>query len=258
MLRGVRRSAGQRDHPFDRDAQPLRHRALHRGAPQLRAEDLDADLVEPRADGSSLTRRDRPRRRPTACPGGAGCGAPARTGSRPGSPSGWTLPEIVGRLLAARGIGIDAAADFLEPTLRALLPDPSLLIDMDVAADRLADAVRRGRDGRGVRRLRRRRRVQRGADGRVPARPGLPRASPRAGPDQGGLRAERAGAGGAGCARGARLIVCVDCGTAAADGAGRGGRSGGRDRAGPPQGGGAAAADPGDGQSEPAGLTAPA
>jgi single-stranded-DNA-specific exonuclease len=54
------------------------------------------------------------------------------------------LPEIVSRLLAARGIGIDDAADFLEPTLRVLLPDPSAMTDMDVAADRLADAIRRG------------------------------------------------------------------------------------------------------------------
>jgi single-stranded-DNA-specific exonuclease len=54
------------------------------------------------------------------------------------------LPEIVSRLLSARGIGIDAAATFLEPTLRALLPDPSAMADMDIAADRLADAVRRG------------------------------------------------------------------------------------------------------------------
>ncbi len=51
------------------------------------------------------------------------------------------VPDIVGRLLAARGVGIDGAAVFLEPTLRALLPDPSLLIDMDTAAERLADAV---------------------------------------------------------------------------------------------------------------------
>jgi single-stranded-DNA-specific exonuclease len=51
------------------------------------------------------------------------------------------VPEIVGRLLAARGIGIEAAAAFLEPTLRVLLPDPSLLTDMDAAAERLADAV---------------------------------------------------------------------------------------------------------------------
>ena len=34
-------------------------------------------------------------------------------------------PELVGRLLAARGIGPDTAADFLTPKLRALLPDPA-------------------------------------------------------------------------------------------------------------------------------------
>ncbi|MBR0671113.1 single-stranded-DNA-specific exonuclease RecJ [Neoroseomonas soli] len=54
------------------------------------------------------------------------------------------LPEMVGRLLAARGIGLDHAADFLEPTLRVLMPDPSALADMDAAADRLAAAVRSG------------------------------------------------------------------------------------------------------------------
>jgi single-stranded-DNA-specific exonuclease len=54
------------------------------------------------------------------------------------------VPDIVGRLLAARGVGIEGAPNFLDPTLRALLPDPSLLIDMEVAAERLADAVRRG------------------------------------------------------------------------------------------------------------------
>lgn len=52
------------------------------------------------------------------------------------------VPEIVGRLLAARGIGVEAATHFLEPTLRALLPDPSILMDMDTAAERLAQAVR--------------------------------------------------------------------------------------------------------------------
>jgi len=54
------------------------------------------------------------------------------------------LPDIVGRLLASRGIEIETAASFLEPTLRALLPDPSTLIDMDAAAERLADAAMRG------------------------------------------------------------------------------------------------------------------
>ena len=54
------------------------------------------------------------------------------------------VPEILGRMLAMRGVGVEAAADFLTPTLRALLPDPSVLIDMDVAAERLTDAVRNG------------------------------------------------------------------------------------------------------------------
>jgi single-stranded-DNA-specific exonuclease len=54
------------------------------------------------------------------------------------------VPELVGRVLAARGVGLDDAADFLAPTLRALLPDPSTLADMDAAAARLADAVRAG------------------------------------------------------------------------------------------------------------------
>ncbi|HUB49034.1 MAG TPA: single-stranded-DNA-specific exonuclease RecJ [Acetobacteraceae bacterium] len=53
------------------------------------------------------------------------------------------VPEIIGRLLAARGIGIEGAGDFLDPTLRALLPDPSLLADMDAAAERLASAAMR-------------------------------------------------------------------------------------------------------------------
>jgi single-stranded-DNA-specific exonuclease len=51
------------------------------------------------------------------------------------------VPEIVGRIMAARGISPDDAADFLNPTLRALLPDPALMADMQHAADRLAAAI---------------------------------------------------------------------------------------------------------------------
>ncbi len=51
------------------------------------------------------------------------------------------LPEIVGRVLAAREVGVDDAADFLSPTLRALLPDPATMIDMDAASHRLARAI---------------------------------------------------------------------------------------------------------------------
>lgn len=54
------------------------------------------------------------------------------------------LSEIVSRLLAVRNVGIDEANHFLQPTLRELLPDPSLLTAMDEAADRLAAAVMRG------------------------------------------------------------------------------------------------------------------
>ncbi|WP_395672686.1 single-stranded-DNA-specific exonuclease RecJ [Inquilinus sp.] len=54
------------------------------------------------------------------------------------------LPEIVARVLAARGIGLDDAPAFLNPTLRALLPDPSVLRDMDRAAERIARAVTGG------------------------------------------------------------------------------------------------------------------
>lgn len=51
------------------------------------------------------------------------------------------LPELMGRILAARGIGLDAVPGFLDPTLKSLMPDPSVLRDMDKAAARLADAI---------------------------------------------------------------------------------------------------------------------
>lgn len=51
------------------------------------------------------------------------------------------LPEIVGRVLAGRGVGLDDADDFLNPSLRVALPDPSHLRDMDRAVDRLAAAI---------------------------------------------------------------------------------------------------------------------
>ena len=54
------------------------------------------------------------------------------------------VPEVVGRVLAARGVGVDDAEDFLDPTLRRALPDPSHLKDMDAGADRLAGAVMQG------------------------------------------------------------------------------------------------------------------
>jgi single-stranded-DNA-specific exonuclease len=54
------------------------------------------------------------------------------------------LPDIVARSLSARGIGLQEAASFLEPRLRDLMPDPSRFRDMDKAASRFAEAVKRG------------------------------------------------------------------------------------------------------------------
>ena len=51
------------------------------------------------------------------------------------------LPEIVARVLAGRGVAVDAAPSFLDPSLRELLPDPDLVTDMAAAAERLAAAV---------------------------------------------------------------------------------------------------------------------
>ena len=55
------------------------------------------------------------------------------------------LSEPLARALAARGVGEDQAADYLNPTLKALCPDPSSFLDMDRAAEILIDAVMRDR-----------------------------------------------------------------------------------------------------------------
>ena len=51
------------------------------------------------------------------------------------------MPEILGRVLAARGIDAESAERFLAPTLREQLPDPSSFKDMDAAVARLVRAV---------------------------------------------------------------------------------------------------------------------
>src|SRR5262245_38091011 len=55
------------------------------------------------------------------------------------------LPEIAARLMAARGVTVEGAKDFLEPTLRRLFPDPSSFADMDKAARVIEDAIVNGR-----------------------------------------------------------------------------------------------------------------
>jgi len=51
------------------------------------------------------------------------------------------LPEILARIIASRGIALDEVENFLDPSIRRMMPDPSILTDMDKAAERLADAV---------------------------------------------------------------------------------------------------------------------
>nr|WP_305123371.1 single-stranded-DNA-specific exonuclease RecJ [Roseomonas sp. GC11] len=124
------------------------------------------------------------------------------------------MPELLGQLLAARGVGVEQAALFLEPTLRALLPDPSVMLDMDRAAERLARAVQAGEsvavfgdydvDGAcsGALMLRFLR------DLGCPVRHYVPdRLKEGYGPNAAAIATL--------CAGGATLIVCVDCGIAA-------------------------------------------
>ena len=51
------------------------------------------------------------------------------------------LPEVLARLLAARGIEADDVDGFLEPRVKHLMPDPLKMVDMASAVRRIADAV---------------------------------------------------------------------------------------------------------------------
>jgi single-stranded-DNA-specific exonuclease len=54
------------------------------------------------------------------------------------------LPEMLARVLAGREVEIDAVGEFLDPTIRKLMPDPFTVTQMEVAAKRIADAAVRG------------------------------------------------------------------------------------------------------------------
>ncbi len=55
-----------------------------------------------------------------------------------------TPDDLVTQLLLARGVARDDLERHRTPTLRGFMPDPSIFRDMDVAAERLADAVQSG------------------------------------------------------------------------------------------------------------------
>ncbi|MCP5367421.1 MAG: single-stranded-DNA-specific exonuclease RecJ [Hyphomicrobiales bacterium] len=126
------------------------------------------------------------------------------------------LPEVVGRVLCARGVGLEQADSFLDPTLRDLLPDPSAFRDMDLAAERLAGAIMQGEqvcvfgdyDVDGATSSALVRRFVEAAGGRC--RIYIPdRLSEGYGPNAPALARL--------AAEGASVVVTVDCGTAAHD-----------------------------------------
>ena len=54
------------------------------------------------------------------------------------------IPELLARILAGRNVEADAVDAFLDPTIKRSMPDPNVLTAMPEAAARIADAVMRG------------------------------------------------------------------------------------------------------------------
>src|SRR3972149_1977060 len=88
--------------------------------------------------------------RSPAAAGASALTAPARAPGRPPPSAALAIaqrhrvPDLVARVLAGRGVAPDDVTTFLDPTLKSLLPDPSVLTDMDKAAARIADAIGAG------------------------------------------------------------------------------------------------------------------
>ena len=126
------------------------------------------------------------------------------------------LPELLARILAGRNVEADAVDAFLDPTIKQSMPDPLGLTAMKEAAERIADAVTRGEcvaifgdydvDGATSAALLTRYLRQCGIDPIIH----IPdRLFEGYGPNVEAVRAL--------AERGAKLLVCVDCGTAAAE-----------------------------------------
>ena len=81
-------------------------------------------------------------RRPAAL-GATGSTSAARRG-RWRSRSAMSCPELLARILAGRNVEADAVDAFLDPTIKRSMPDPNVLTAMPEAAARIADAVMRG------------------------------------------------------------------------------------------------------------------
>ena len=123
------------------------------------------------------------------------------------------MPELLARILAGRGVELDEVPSFLDPTVRALMPDPHTLADMRSAAAAADGSDHPRGNGRHLRRLRCRRRDVGGGAGAascaIAACTPLIHIPDRLfegyGPNAEAVRAL--------AARGASLLVTVDCGT---------------------------------------------
>jgi single-stranded-DNA-specific exonuclease len=51
------------------------------------------------------------------------------------------LPEILGRVMAARNVALEEVEAYLNPTLRSLMPQPAAMLDMEKGANRIAEAI---------------------------------------------------------------------------------------------------------------------
>src|ERR1700728_2249806 len=122
------------------------------------------------------------------------------------------LPELLARIIAGRNIEVDAVEAFLDPTIKQAMPDPYVLTAMEEAATRIADAVERGEnvaifgdydvDGATSAALLARYLRHGGIDPLIH----IPdRLFEGYGPNVEAVRAL--------AARGATLLICVDCGT---------------------------------------------
>ncbi|MCI5073919.1 single-stranded-DNA-specific exonuclease RecJ [Oricola sp.] len=51
------------------------------------------------------------------------------------------IVDLLARVLAGRGVTADKAPGFLDPTIKALMPDPRSITDVEAAAERIASAI---------------------------------------------------------------------------------------------------------------------
>jgi single-stranded-DNA-specific exonuclease len=54
------------------------------------------------------------------------------------------LPDLLARILAGRNVEVDGVEAYLDPTIKRLMPDPEVITDMNPATSRIADAVVHG------------------------------------------------------------------------------------------------------------------